>query len=81
MEVHVLCGYTWYSTSSLPLTYSLYSPTSADEFVLFKLIEIGKIGEEDIAPYIEEFEELDVDNSGTLSASDLILAQSSTQGS
>ncbi|XVE50835.1 hypothetical protein DITRI_Ditri01bG0195700 [Diplodiscus trichospermus] len=48
----------------------------AAEFVLFKLREMGKICREDISPIMEEFEELDVDQSGTLSASDINLAQS-----
>lgn len=37
---------------------------------------MGKISGEDIALVMEEFEDLDVDQSGTLSLSDLILAQS-----
>ncbi|XVE96660.1 hypothetical protein REPUB_Repub02eG0241800 [Reevesia pubescens] len=46
------------------------------EFVLFKLKEMGKICQDDIALIMEEFEELDVDQSGTLSQSDIIIAQS-----
>ncbi|XWS09682.1 hypothetical protein CRYUN_Cryun39dG0009900 [Craigia yunnanensis] len=46
------------------------------EFVLFKLKEMGKVCQEDISLIMEEFEELDVDQSGTLSVSDIILAQS-----
>lgn len=42
---------------------------------------MGKISQEDIALVMEEFEELDADQSGTLSASDLELAQSSRKGS
>ncbi|KAG2678237.1 hypothetical protein I3760_12G134200 [Carya illinoinensis] len=49
----------------------------APEFVLYKLKEMGKITEEDISLVMEEFEDLDVDQSGTLSASDIMLAQSS----
>ncbi|XP_042518980.1 two-pore potassium channel 1-like isoform X2 [Macadamia integrifolia] len=49
----------------------------AAEFVIYKLKEMGKIKEEDIALVMEEFEDLDVDQSGTLSVSDLMLAQSS----
>lgn len=37
---------------------------------------MGKISEEDIALVMEEFEDLDIDQSGTLSAADLVLAQS-----
>ncbi|KAL6975201.1 cAMP-dependent protein kinase subunit [Sarracenia purpurea var. burkii] len=49
----------------------------AAEFIIFKLKEMGKITQEDISLVMEEFEDLDVDQSGTLSASDLWLAQSS----
>ena len=38
---------------------------------------MGKISQEDISLVMEEFEELDVDQSGTLSISDITLAQSS----
>lgn len=38
---------------------------------------MGKITEEDISLVMEEFEDLDVDQSGTLSVSDIMLAQSS----
>ncbi|KAJ8429461.1 hypothetical protein Cgig2_015313 [Carnegiea gigantea] len=48
----------------------------AAEFVLYKLKEMGKITQEDISLIMEEFEELDVDQSGTLSLSDIKLAQS-----
>lgn len=47
------------------------------EFVLYKLKEMGKISEEDISLVMEEFEDLDVDQSGTLSPSDIAVAQSS----
>ncbi|KAF3453318.1 hypothetical protein FNV43_RR03758 [Rhamnella rubrinervis] len=47
------------------------------DFVIYKLKEMGKISQEDISLVMEEFEELDVDQSGTLSASDIALAQSS----
>lgn len=49
----------------------------AAEFVLYKLKEMGKINQEDISLFMEEFEDLDVDDSGTLSASDITLAQPS----
>ncbi|KAJ8755024.1 hypothetical protein K2173_015536 [Erythroxylum novogranatense] len=45
------------------------------EFVIYKLKEMGKISQEDISLVMEEFDELDVDQSGTISASDLSLAQ------
>ncbi|KAE9458295.1 hypothetical protein C3L33_09756, partial [Rhododendron williamsianum] len=46
------------------------------EFILYKLKEMGKINQEDISLVMEEFENLDVDQSGTLSATDITLAQS-----
>ncbi|MCH96799.1 two-pore potassium channel 1-like [Trifolium medium] len=49
----------------------------AAEFVIYKLKEMGKITQEDITLVMKEFEELDVDQSGTLSVSDITLAQSS----
>ncbi|GMH05804.1 hypothetical protein Nepgr_007644 [Nepenthes gracilis] len=48
----------------------------ATEFILYKLREMGKITQEDISLVLKEFEELDVDQSGTLSLSDITLAQS-----
>lgn len=36
---------------------------------------MGKICQEDISLLLKEFEDLDVDQSGTLSTSDIILAQ------
>ncbi|CAM8989003.1 unnamed protein product [Rhodiola kirilowii] len=47
----------------------------AAEFVLYKLKEMGKIEQEDIELVMEEFKHLDVDQTGTLSASDITLAQ------
>lgn len=52
----------------------------AAEFIIYKLKEMGKINQEDIALLMEEFEDLDVDQSGTLSTSDIMLAQSSQTG-
>ncbi|KAM5584485.1 two-pore potassium channel 1 [Rosa sericea] len=49
----------------------------AAEFVIYKLKEMGKINQEDIRLVMEEFDALDVDQSGALSVSDLTLAQSS----
>ncbi|XP_058218900.1 two-pore potassium channel 1-like isoform X2 [Rhododendron vialii] len=46
------------------------------EFILYKLKEMGKINQEDILLVMEEFEDLDVDQSGTLSTTDITLAQS-----
>ncbi|KAL2467076.1 Two-pore potassium channel 1 [Abeliophyllum distichum] len=50
---------------------------SAAEFVVFKLKEMGKIGEADIAMVMEEFKSLDVDQSGTLTKADLVNLDSS----
>jgi hypothetical protein len=47
----------------------------AADFVLYKLKELGKISQEDISEFLEEFDRLDADNSGTLSPSDLAAAQ------
>lgn len=44
----------------------------AAEFVIYKLKEMGKITEEDIAVVMEQFEALDVDQSGAISNNDLI---------
>ncbi|KMS95936.1 hypothetical protein BVRB_003720 [Beta vulgaris subsp. vulgaris] len=49
----------------------------AAEFALYKLKEMGKITEEDLSLVMVEFKELDVDQSGTVSAADITLAQSS----
>lgn len=49
---------------------------SAAEFVIYKLKEMGKINQEDVALVMEEFENLDIDQTGTISNSDLLLAQS-----
>ncbi|KAH7673339.1 Two pore domain potassium channel protein [Dioscorea alata] len=48
---------------------------SGAEFIVYKLKELGKISEEDIALVMEEFDDLDVDHSGKISASDIINAQ------
>jgi hypothetical protein len=50
---------------------------SAAEFVLYKLKELGKISQEEISCFLEEFDKLDVDQSGTLSTYDLTLGQTS----
>ncbi|NP_001312066.1 two-pore potassium channel 1-like [Nicotiana tabacum] len=49
----------------------------AAEFVVYKLKEMGKINQDDVSLLLDEFENLDVDQSGTLSTTDLTLAQSS----
>lgn len=38
---------------------------------------MGKISEDDITPIMDQFETLDFDKTGTLSASDLLFSQSS----
>ncbi|KAI9102272.1 hypothetical protein K1719_023474 [Acacia pycnantha] len=48
------------------------------DFIIYKLKEMGKISQEDIALVMQQFEELDFDQSGTLSPSDIILAQASS---
>nr|XP_043628956.1 two-pore potassium channel 1-like [Erigeron canadensis] len=49
----------------------------AAEFVIYKLKEMGKINQDDITPIMDEFETLDLDKTGTLSASDILRSQSS----
>ncbi|KAK9074248.1 hypothetical protein SSX86_000006 [Deinandra increscens subsp. villosa] len=49
----------------------------AAEFILYKLKEMGKINQDDITPIMDEFETLDFDKTGTLSAADLLFSQSS----
>ncbi|KAK3022639.1 hypothetical protein RJ639_045405 [Escallonia herrerae] len=43
----------------------------AAEFIVYKLKEMGKITEEDISMVMEKFKSLDIDQSGTLSPSDV----------
>ncbi|KAL1200494.1 Two-pore potassium channel 1 [Cardamine amara subsp. amara] len=50
----------------------------AAEFILYKLKEMGKINEKDISGIMEEFEQLDYDDSGTLTTSDIVLAQTTS---
>ncbi|GJN23281.1 hypothetical protein PR202_gb10917 [Eleusine coracana subsp. coracana] len=45
------------------------------EFVIYKLKELGKISQEEISSFLELFDKLDVDQSGTLTGHDLTLAQ------
>ncbi|GLT62592.1 hypothetical protein SLA2020_352150 [Shorea laevis] len=61
----------------LKLSHYFFLFHSAAEFIIYKLKEMGKISQEDILLILEEFEDLDVDQSGTLTASDIKLAQSS----
>ncbi|CAH2052804.1 unnamed protein product [Thlaspi arvense] len=51
----------------------------AAEFVVYKLKEMGKIDEKDVDGIMEEFEQLDDDESGTLTTSDIVLAQTTSQ--
>ncbi|KZV56360.1 two-pore potassium channel 1 [Dorcoceras hygrometricum] len=45
------------------------------EFIIYKLKEMGKINQEDINLLQDEFDNLDIDQSGTISTCDLTLAQ------
>ncbi|MFS7987940.1 putative EF-hand domain pair, potassium channel domain, EF-Hand 1, calcium-binding protein [Helianthus anomalus] len=49
---------------------------SAAEYVLYKLREMGKVSNEDIAVVVEGFKNLDVDHSGTLTVNDLKIIES-----
>ncbi|KAJ8759198.1 hypothetical protein K2173_004636 [Erythroxylum novogranatense] len=49
---------------------------SAAEFILHTLMEMGKISQEDISMGMERFKKLDVDQSGTLTESDIVPSQS-----
>lgn len=51
----------------------------AAEFIVYKLKEMGKIDEKDISGIMDEFEQLDYDESGTLTTSDIVLAQTTSQ--
>lgn len=66
----------FYPSTTYSMKYLVLDIYSAAEFIIYKLKEMGKITQEDIALVMEEFEELDVDQSGTISNSDLIIAQS-----
>ena len=50
------------------------------DFIIYKLKEMGKISQKDIAIVMKEFQELDVDQSGTLSNTDVQLAQLAQHG-
>lgn len=56
-----------------------FSSSSAAEFIVYKLKEMGKITEEDISLVMESFKLLDVDHSGTLTENDIALLQSSSR--
>lgn len=63
-----------------PLSYFFsYVCFRVAEFIVYKLKEMGKIDEKDIAGIMEEFEQLDYDESGTLTTSDIVLAQTTSQ--
>lgn len=59
------------------MCFSLVSVISVAEFVIYKLEEMGKISHEDVSVVIEAFKRFDVDQSGALTASDLMSSQSS----
>lgn len=46
---------------------------------MYKLKEMGKIDEKDIGGIMEEFEKLDYDESRTLTTSDIVLAQTTSE--
>lgn len=63
---------------SLIIFFFLFLITySAAEFVVYKLKEMGKISGEDVSLLVERFRILDADQSGTLTAADINLTQSS----
>ncbi|KAK1426546.1 hypothetical protein QVD17_15221 [Tagetes erecta] len=49
---------------------------SAAEYIVYKLREMGKVSNEDIAVVVEGFKNLDVDHSGTLTVNDLKIIES-----
>lgn len=49
---------------------------SAAEYIVYKLREMGKVSNEDIAIVVEGFKNLDVDHSGTLTVDDIKLMES-----
>lgn len=51
--------------------------SSAAEFIVYKLKEMGKISDEDVMAVMKGFKMLDVDLSGTLTKSDLVLSEPS----
>lgn len=59
------------------MLFSLVSFISAAEFVIYKLKEMGKIDQEDVAIVMESFKRYDADQSGTLTESDLNISQPS----
>lgn len=54
------------------ICYFLFVLSSPAEFVLYKLKEMGKINDQDVSIVMEEFRNLDIDQSGTLTAADLV---------
>ncbi|GJN13075.1 hypothetical protein PR202_ga31409 [Eleusine coracana subsp. coracana] len=53
---------------------------SAAEFALFKLKEMGKISQQDVAELLDAFDALDADHSGTLTPQDLLAVALPTAG-
>lgn len=51
--------------------------TSAAEFIVYTLKEMGKIDDNDISLVMERFKKLDIDHSGTLTESDIVQSHSS----
>jgi len=49
------------------------------EFITSVLVQLGYVTREDIQPWLDRFDELDTDNSGTLDLSDLAALMQSSQ--
>lgn len=71
-----LCGYYQVKSNLVVDFVPCLMCNRSAEFIIYKLKEMGKINQEDISVLLQEFENLDVDQSGTLSTCDLKLAQS-----
>lgn len=52
---------------------------SLADFIVYRLKQLDKINQEDIIKLTKEFERLDFDESGTLTASDIDLAHNTSQ--
>ncbi|CAL9018159.1 unnamed protein product [Prunus brigantina] len=61
--------------TNFPFSFLSFLFPRAAEFIIYMLKEMGKISQKDIRLVMEEFDDLDVDKSGILSTSDIMLAQ------
>lgn len=59
----------WYCPDSV---FHLFIATSKSEYVIYKLKEMGKIGEKDIMQICDQFNKLDSYNSGKITLPDLL---------